>query len=52
MIDGEKLAFDVRVELGEMDIPIIFSEPNRKVVEVLMNSKNVDELISNLPCEL
>lgn len=52
LIEGEKLAFQVRKELGEVDFPVIYAEPNKKVVNVLKNSANLDELVNNLPSDL
>jgi len=51
-LDHEQLAFPVRVEKGEEDIPIIFAEPDKNVVQALMNSKTLETLWLNLPVEL
>lgn len=46
---SEKLAYTVRPELGEEDIPIIFAEPNENVVRSLTTDKKLDEVVKNLP---
>jgi transglutaminase-like putative cysteine protease len=51
-LDEEKLAFPIRTQLGEEDIPIIFAEPDKNVVNILKNSLTVDELWKNLPTSL
>lgn len=43
-IEEEKIAWLVNRELGEEDNPLIFTKPNRVVVEVLIKSKNRKEL--------
>lgn len=43
-IEEEKIAWPVNRELGEEDNPLIFTEPNRIVVEVLTKSKDRKEL--------
>lgn len=48
----EKLAFPVRAEKGEEDIPIIFAKPDKNVIEALTNNSSLDELWANLPTEL
>lgn len=48
----EKLAFHVREELGEADIPLIFASPCKNVVNALRISRTVDELIDNLPSKI
>ena len=48
----EMLAFTVRNELGEENIPIIFAEPNYKCVNALKQYSTADELFDNLPTEL
>ncbi len=48
----EKLAFKVRKDKGEIDIPIIFSCPDRNVVNTLLKYYKVEEPFSNLPTEL
>ncbi|GHU82989.1 transglutaminase [Clostridia bacterium] len=51
-LDREKLAFPVREEKGEEDIPIIFARPDKNVLSALTNSKSVTDLWDNLPREL
>ncbi|MCC5465397.1 transglutaminase-like domain-containing protein [Pelosinus baikalensis] len=51
-IEGEKLAFPIREELGETDGLIIYANPNKRTVESLKKSKIISELIQNLPSEL
>ncbi len=43
-IDDEKLAWAVRKELGEIDIPIIYAHPKKEVIDVLRRSINRSEL--------
>ncbi|AKB27883.1 hypothetical protein MSSIT_1164 [Methanosarcina siciliae T4/M] len=40
----EKISKPVNKELGEEDHPVIFTEPNQTVVEILKNSKDLREL--------
>lgn len=47
--EQEKLAFPVRVEKGEEDIPIIFASPDKNVIEALTNKKSLKDLWANLP---
>lgn len=51
-IEDEKLAFPIRSELGEKDIPIIFPIPDKNVVSALTNSKDFSMLWSHLPRNL
>ncbi|MCL2426782.1 MAG: transglutaminase-like domain-containing protein [Oscillospiraceae bacterium] len=51
-LEQEQLAFTVRTEKGEEDIPIIFANPDGNVVRALTESKNLDALWTNLPAEL
>lgn len=51
-LEEEKLAYHVREELGETDIPIIFSTPNKNIINALKRSMTVDGLIDNLPSDL
>ncbi|MGE5417071.1 MAG: transglutaminase-like domain-containing protein [Acidobacteriota bacterium] len=48
-VDEEILAFNIRPELGERDIPWIFHEPLPIVVNVLKNTSDLKELWQNLP---
>ncbi len=43
-IDTEKLAWPVDKDSGEKDIPIVFVNPNKDIVKVLIKSKNRKEL--------
>lgn len=49
LLDQEKLAFPIRKELGEEDVPVIYASPNKNIIKSLKTSKSVDELIDNLP---
>jgi len=49
--DVERLVFPVRLELGESDDGIIYTQPSSCVVAALKNSNTLDELIDNLPDE-
>ena len=51
-IDEEKLAFPVQPGLGETDIPIIFSGPDRMVLSTLQKYSSLQELSANLPQKL
>lgn len=51
-IDREMLAFPVRANLGEIDYPIIYVEPNKNVVSTFKNYRNFEKLIINLPGNL
>jgi transglutaminase-like putative cysteine protease len=48
-LSNEKLAFPVRPQFGEGDIPIIFAKPDKNVINVLCNSRTFEELWNNLP---
>jgi len=48
----EQLAFFVRHEKGEEDIPIIFAYPDRNIIKALTENKSLDDLWVNLPKEL
>ena len=48
----ERLAFHVRKEKGEEDIPIIFAAPDENVIKVLKESKSFEMLWANLPTKL
>ena len=50
--DDEQLAFPVRSEKGEENIPIIFAEPDKNVISVLTESQDFETLWANLPIEL
>ena len=44
-IDNEYLAYSPREEKNEVDFRVIYAEPNKKVVEILNNSKNLNEAL-------
>jgi transglutaminase-like putative cysteine protease len=48
-LDKEVLAFPVRTNLGEVDYPMIYAQPNGKVVKALQTSNSRKELLKNLP---
>jgi transglutaminase-like putative cysteine protease len=47
-IDNEILAYSVNEEKGEFDFPIVYAEPDKKVIEILKNSHNLDEAIQKV----
>lgn len=51
-IETEQLAFVVRPEMGEEDIPGIYPDPDIKVLEKLRRNKTREELWNDLPTEL
>lgn len=51
-IEQEKLAFPVRSEKGEEDLPIVLSEPDANVIEALTKNRTLTELWASLPTEL
>ena len=51
-IDEERLAFPVQPGLGETDIPIIFSGPDRTVMRTLQKYESLAELMEHLPSKL
>ena len=51
-ISTEKLAFQVRPELGETDGNIIYAKPSNNVVLALSTSKTLFQLRNNLPDEI
>ncbi|MCL1882922.1 MAG: transglutaminase-like domain-containing protein [Defluviitaleaceae bacterium] len=48
-LEEEKLAFTVRPEKGEEDIPEIFATPDKNVILALTENKNFKDLWQNLP---
>lgn len=48
----ERLAFPVRTDKGEEDIPIIFANPDENVIKALTENKKLEDLWDNLPTEL
>lgn len=51
-LNREQLAFPVRPEKGEEDIPLNFVKPDANVVRALTSHKNIETLWHNLPTEL
>ncbi len=51
-IDNECLAFPVRKEKGEQDIPFIYPNPDKNIILTLTNNKTRIQLWNNLPEEL
>lgn len=51
-LEKEVLAFPVREESQEIDYPIIYTQPNEKVVNSLKKSQTRENLLTNLPDEL
>lgn len=51
-IGDEKLAYPVRKEKGEEDIWIIYSEPDKNVIDRFSQYDDALELFNNLPSEL
>lgn len=51
-LEQERLAFPVRLEKGEKDIPTIFAYPDKKVLTALESNTDFNELWANLPTEL
>jgi len=51
-LNEEKLAFTVRRDMGEEDIPVIYAEPDKLVIRILENSKNFEALWASLPTEI
>jgi len=51
-LEQERLAFLVRAEKGEEEIPIIFAKPDVSVIRALTESKNIEALWTNLPTTL
>ena len=47
-IDNEYLAYSPRKEKNEVDFRVIYAEPNKKVVEILNNSKNLNEALDSV----
>jgi len=48
----ERLAFDVRPELGEENFREIYAEPDENVIKALTTHKKIQALWKNLPTEL
>lgn len=48
-IDEERLAFPVHPGLGELDIPVIFADPDPSVLHALQNHDCLVDLMDHLP---
>jgi len=48
----EQLAFPVRIETGEEDIPVIFANPDKHVIQALTDNTHLETLWANLPSAL
>lgn len=48
-LNGDKLAFPIRPELGEEDGTTIYSEPSKNVIAALRTPESLEYLIHNLP---
>ncbi|MFG2295756.1 transglutaminase domain-containing protein [Streptomyces sp. NPDC048603] len=51
-LDGERLAFPVRPELGEVDYPTLYAAPHPAALRALRESPDRPALWRNLPTEL
>ncbi|MZP29575.1 ABC transporter ATP-binding protein [Heliobacterium undosum] len=51
-LEGEKLAFPVRPELGESEDLVIYADPSEKAVQALQRYQTVEELLANLPTDV
>ncbi len=51
-IDSEKLAFNVRTDLGESDIPVVYTNVPDAIIKVYEKVKSVEDLYNNLPVEI
>ena len=51
-LEEEKLAFLIRAEKAEEDIPIIFSAPDENVLRALKENKSIETLWVNLPTDI
>lgn len=51
-LDKEQLAFSIRSKYKEMDYPVVYTRPLDCTLQALQNSKNVEELIQNLPSSI
>jgi transglutaminase-like putative cysteine protease len=48
-LQDERLAFSADPNMGEKDIPILFDEPDRKVLEKLLKYTHLSDLMKDLP---
>ena len=51
-IDSEMLAFPIRLEKGEVDVPVIYADPDTEIVKTLQSYGLRSELWDNLPMKL
>lgn len=51
-IDSEMLAFSIRPEKGEVDVPVIYADPDTEIVKTLQSYGLRSELWDNLPMKL
>ena len=51
-IDSEMLAFLIRPEKGEVDVPVIYADPDTEIVKTLQSYGLRSELWDNLPMKL
>ena len=51
-LEREILAFPIRIEIGEEDIPVIYAAPDKNVIKALTINKTLEQLLANLPTEL
>ncbi len=51
-LNQEKLAFPIREELGEEDLPYLHTEPDANVMAALLKYKSIETLFNHLPTEL
>ena len=51
-IDSEMLAFPIRPEKGEVDVPVIYVDPDTEIVKTLQSYGLRSELWDNLPMKL
>ncbi len=51
-IETEKLAFNIRLEYGEVDDSLIYATPSENVIRVLKSSNSFTELIDKLPSDI
>ena len=51
-IDSEMLAFPIRPEKGEVDVPVIYADPDTEIVKTLQSYGLRSELWNNLPMKL
>ncbi|PKM53994.1 MAG: ABC transporter ATP-binding protein [Firmicutes bacterium HGW-Firmicutes-5] len=51
-LEDEKLAFPIREEFGEVDIPVIFDKPDYNVIQALISYDTVTDMFNNLPRKL